>query len=98
MKFLTRRLRPDDFEACWQRLAHRSRYSAQEQERIKQAWAVLLPEEAMRGMVIFDADGDGRGFDGFGDHHGFLHCEEGSYRVYVWPVAETHDPGQTPNF
>ncbi len=58
MKLLTRRLQPDDFSACWTLVVHGSRYSDSERERLRMAWTALLPDDAMRGAVIFDADSE----------------------------------------
>jgi hypothetical protein len=56
MKLVTRRVRPEDFAACWSLVLHRSRFTNAERRKIERAWEVLLPREAMRGATISDID------------------------------------------
>src|SRR5579884_628432 len=66
LKLLTRRLRSADFANCWRLVVNRPLFSEHERDTIERAWSVLLANDVMRGVVIFDADSANQDIVAFG--------------------------------
>ena len=54
MKPRVRLLNPDDFDRCWAISRIRTEFSHAEVNRLRLAWAYLLPRDEMRGVVVED--------------------------------------------